>query len=126
MAIMIKKIKKIKNLWIFSDYSWDTHTLKDFERYNVFYWWNGTGKTTLTKLFSGLEQWWLPEYSTLEYEIEEETATGTVSVKQSAKITDKVRVFNQAFIDANIEITGSKAKPILILWEENKVFTYNR
>lgn len=121
MKIMIKKIKKIKNLWIFSDYSWDSHTLKDFERYNVFYGWNGTGKTTLTKLFSWLEEWWLSEYPTLEYEVEEEAWTGAISVKQGEKITDKVRVFNQAFIDANIEITGSKAKPIFILWEENKI-----
>ena len=66
---MIKKIKKIKNLGVFSSYQWDS-TLPDFERYNLFYGWNGTGKTTLSKLFASLEQGQAAEFSDLEYEIE--------------------------------------------------------
>ena len=50
---MIKRIKKVKKLGLFTDYQWDD-TLHDFGRYNLFYGWNGSGKTTLSKLFGCL------------------------------------------------------------------------
>ncbi|KKU36430.1 MAG: hypothetical protein UX49_C0016G0023 [Candidatus Wolfebacteria bacterium GW2011_GWC2_46_275] len=113
---MIKKIKKIKNLGIFSNYQWDSGVLADFERYNIFYGWNGTGKTTLTKLFAAIESGSLSEFPNLEYEISSETAT----FKNGEKFDKKIRVFNQDYIENNIEIAGSKTKPIFILGEENK------
>ena len=66
---MIKKLKKIKNLGLFSDYSWD-NSLTDFDRYNLLYGWNGCGKTTLSKLFACLEDGNSSEFSDLEYDIE--------------------------------------------------------
>lgn len=33
---MIKKLKKIKNLGLFSDYTWDNN-LDNFDKYNLFY-----------------------------------------------------------------------------------------
>lgn len=113
---MIKKIKKIKNLGIFADFHWDGHALSDFKKLNLFYGWNGSGKTTLTKLFSTLENGTSTEFSSLEYEIESETGT----FKNGQDFDKKVRVFNQDYIENNIEIAGSKAKPIFILGEENK------
>ncbi|OGT08940.1 MAG: hypothetical protein A2X78_00095 [Gammaproteobacteria bacterium GWE2_37_16] len=114
---MIKKIIKINNLGIFSDYKWDNQDLPDFKQYNLFYGWNGSGKTTLTKLFSALEKGLLHDFPSLEYEIESETG----SFKNNQVFNKKVRVFNQDYITNHIEIIGSKAKPILILGEENKV-----
>lgn len=114
---MIQKINKIKNLGIFSKYQWDSGKLNNFQRYNLFYWWNGSGKTTLTKLFSILEKWESPEFPDLEYEIECENG---VYKNWQAYSTEKIRVFNQEYIENNIEMVGSKAKPIFILWAENK------
>lgn len=113
---MIKKIKKIKNLGIFSEYKHD-NTLPEFKRYNLFYGWNGSGKTTLTKLFSSLGDGASKEFTELEYEIDSEGGT----FKNGDKFDKKVMVFNKDYIEENIEISGSKAKPIFILGAENKV-----
>lgn len=42
---MINKIKKIRNLGIFSDFKWPD-ALENFKRFNLIYGWNGSGKTT--------------------------------------------------------------------------------
>jgi len=112
---MIKDIKKIKNLGIFADYKADKD-LQPFNRYNLFYGWNRSGKTTLTKLFTGLEAGALSEFLDLEYEIEVDTG----SLKQGQSLNTKIRVFNEDYILNNIQILQSKAKAIYILGGENK------
>jgi wobble nucleotide-excising tRNase len=114
---MIKKIKKIKNLGIFSDYKWDEESLNDFQRFNLIYGWNGSGKTTLTKLFSALGDGASKEFADLEYEVEAETGV----FKTGPNFDKKIRVFNQDYIENNIEISGSRARPIYVLGAENKV-----
>lgn len=113
----IKNIKKIKNLGIFSDYKWNSSELIDFQQHNIFYWWNWSWKTTLTKLFSWLETWWVSIFPDLEYEIELEDSS---ILKNWNTFSTKIRVFNQEYIENNIDIVWTKAKPIFILWEENK------
>jgi wobble nucleotide-excising tRNase len=112
---MIKTIEKIKNLGIFSEYKHDS-ALPDFKRYNLFYGWNGSGKTTLTKLFSSLDDGASKEFAELEYEIDSESGT----FKNGDKFDKKIMVFNKDYIEENIEISGSRAKPIFILGSENK------
>ncbi len=112
---MIKKLKKIKNLGLFSDYTWDNN-LDDFDKYNLFYGWNGSGKTTLSKLFACLEVGNTPEFSDLEYDIEHENG----NCKENTQLNKKVRVFNQDYIQKNVQLVSGKANPIFILGEENK------
>ncbi len=112
---MIKKIKKIKNLGIFSDYAWDS-SLPDFKRYNIVYGWNGCGKTTLSSLFDALEPGQLPKFPDLEYEVDSESGT----LRQGTQYSRKVRVFNQAYVTNNVQVLSCTAKPIFILGEENK------
>lgn len=112
---MLKKLKKIKNLGLFSDYTWDNN-LDDFDKYNLFYGWNGSGKTTLSKLFACLEVGNTPEFSDLEYDIEHENG----NCKENTQLNKKVRVFNQDYIQKNVQLISGKANPIFILGEENK------
>ena len=112
---MIKKLKKIKNLGLFSDYTWDNN-LDDFDKYNLFYGWNGSGKTTLSKLFACLEVGNTPEFSDLEYDIEHKNG----NCKENTQLNQKVRVFNQDYIQKNVQLVSGKANPIFILGEENK------
>ncbi len=112
---MIKKLKKIKNLGLFSDYTWDNN-LDDFDKYNLFYGWNGSGKTTLSKLFACLEVGNTSEFSDLEYDIEHENG----NCKENTQLNKKVRVFNQDYIQKNVQLVSGKANPIFILGEENK------
>ena len=112
---MIKKIKKIKELALFSNYLW-SNDLSNFGRYNLFYGWNGSGKTTLSKLFDSFNAGDCKEFENLEYEIETEEG----NFKNEQQYQTKIRVFNKQYIDENIEIVNSKAKSIFILGAENK------
>ena len=46
---MIKRINKIKNLGVFSNYPRNSE-LKDFDEKNIIYGWNYSGKTTISRL----------------------------------------------------------------------------
>ena len=116
---MIKKLKKIKHLGLFSDYTWDSELADDFDRYNLFYGWNGSGKTTLSKLFACLEGDKSPEFPDLKYEIEDENG----SYKENEPLNQKIRVFNQDYIQKNVQLVSGKANPIFILGEKNKEIT---
>lgn len=112
---MITKIKKIKRIGIFSDFTWGA-SLQAFGRYNLIYGWNGSGKTTLSNLFAGLPAGSVAGWPDLEYEIE----TDTKAVKHGQFFPTKIRVFNRDYVANNVYTVSGKAKPILILGEENK------
>lgn len=113
---MIKKIKRIKNLGlVFSNYSWDSG-LPDFKRFNLIYGWTGSGKTTLSGIFTALESGKSPKYTNLEYEMETEAG----NYKQDQPFDKKVRVFNQEYVSKNVKLLEGTASPIIILGEENQ------
>jgi len=112
---MIKKIKKIENLGIFSNYTWDS-TLSDFKRYNIVYGWNACGKTTLSDLFNALGFGALEKFPDLKYKIDSESGI----LQQGKPYSRKVRVFNKDYITNNVQLLNCKAKHIYILGEENK------
>lgn len=57
---MFKKIDRIKDIGSFKDFSWGD--IKDLKKYNLIFGENGSGKTTITKLFSLLS-----EHEDIEY-----------------------------------------------------------
>ncbi|WP_210363324.1 AAA family ATPase [Rhizobium sp. T1473] len=87
-----------------------------FERFNVIYGENGTGKTTLSRLFDCLKTGAHEEYPSLEFKIESES--GELVHGRSA--TRKVRVFNADYVQLNIGQVDGSLKPILVIGEENK------
>jgi wobble nucleotide-excising tRNase len=112
---MIKKIVKIKNLGIFSDYRWDSN-IPEFKRFNLVYGWNGSGKTALSQLFASFVTGESEPYPELEYKIQTDAGDFTCSTPYNRQI----RIFNQDYISENIDIPSGKAKPIFILGKENK------
>lgn len=80
---MLKKIKKIKKLLIFNDYSWDNN-LPEFKQYNLIYGWNGSGKTTLTYLFAALEKGTSEKFLYLEYQIK--TESGSIRQREASTL----------------------------------------
>jgi wobble nucleotide-excising tRNase len=101
---MIKRINKIKNFGVFKDFKWDSDKIPDFNKHNLFYGWNYSGKTTISRLFRCFE---LGEkhqdYPSAEFELEDDQ-------NPSKKFTDKdlstlphVRVFNTDFILKNLK-----------------------
>ncbi len=112
---MITKINKIKKLGlVFDDYAWDSH-LPIFKQFNLVYGWNGSGKTTFSRLFDAVGG---APPENLEYEVEDDRGN---KYKQGEPFSQKIRVFNQDYIFKNVQILESRAKSIsVLLGEENK------
>jgi wobble nucleotide-excising tRNase len=112
---MIAKINRIENLGlVFSNYT-GSSDLPEFKKCNLGYGWNGSGKTTLSRLFDALSG---VSMSGLEYEIEDENGN---RYTQSTPFPQKIRVFNQDYIQKNVELFKGRTNTItILLGEENK------
>lgn len=113
---MISKINRIKGLGlVFADFRWPAAT-PAFKKVNLIYGWNGCGKTTLTRLFDELNS--TNAEGDLEYEVED--ADGQPYERAEA-FPQRVRVFNQPYVDANLRVLDSSTNKIsVLLGEENQ------
>lgn len=112
---MIKAIKKLKNFGIFKNYT--NNLTQDFGKYNLIYGWNGTGKSTLSNLFSSLEKK-EPHLKFFGSEFTIETNNGYFIDEKTIYNHDlNIQVFNQKFIQDNIDWDNS-VKSILLVAKE--------
>ena len=113
---MISKINRIKGLGlVFADFRWPAGT-PAFKKVNLIYGWNGCGKTTLTRLFDELNS--ADAEGDLEYEVE---AADGQSYERAEAFPQRVRVFNQHYVDANLRVLDSSTNKIsVLLGEENQ------
>lgn len=125
---MIKKIGTIKHFAVFENYDWDlSSTDKNgrplkFEKINILYGRNYSGKTTLSRIFRSLETGQLPEnYDDPQYELIDENGN-KIDQNNLADLSSPVRVFNEDFIKSNLKFlidpTGEIA-PFAILGNAN-------
>lgn len=112
---MIVGINHLRHFGIFRDF--DGTKIKRFGRYNLIYGWNGTGKSTLSNLFSSIElRAVLPRFGGGQF---------SLSLEDGSMITDKnvsgtslnIQTFNQSFIHQNIE-WDKAVKSILLIAKE--------
>ncbi|HOP08409.1 MAG TPA: AAA family ATPase [candidate division Zixibacteria bacterium] len=111
---MITRITDIKNLGIFRDFKWPSD-LPDFARYNLFYGWNGTGKTTLSNLLRSLQTKRKPGSAQVRIDIEGKTIREDEFESEDVPI----RVFNREFIEENVFTINGEVAPIFIIGKEN-------
>jgi wobble nucleotide-excising tRNase len=101
---MIKRINKIKNFGVFKDFKWDSDTIPDFNKHNLFYGWNYSGKTTVSRLFRCFE---LGEkhqdYPSAEFELEDDQNPSKKFTDRDLSTLPHVRVFNTDFILKNLK-----------------------
>ncbi len=115
---MIKKISRISNIGVFHNFSWDSSKVDEFAKFNAFYGWNGSGKTTLSRLISILET---GTTGNLQLEDESEcvfqTDQGNIEVSKEnlPPLNKNIKVFNEDFVNENLEWTKAKASRILIV-----------
>ncbi len=94
----IKRILEIKNLGVFNNFSW-LSACQDFKRYNFFYGWNYSGKTTPSRLFKYLEDKKIhPDFPELKFKLQ--TDNGNLTEKDKGREFD-IRVFNEEFVSEN-------------------------
>lgn len=117
--MLIKKLNKIKEFGIFKDFRW-VNTIPEFEKYNLMYGWNYSGKTTLSRIFRAFEMRSAhPCYTSAEFELENDD--GAKHKHTDLTTLPKVRVFNQDFIGKNLKwySNGEHIEPIFLLGEQN-------
>lgn len=116
---MIKGIAKIRGLGVYEDYTKPNGT-KDFGVKNLIYGWNYSGKTTLSRLFSLLENKTVnPDLNGCSFSFETDGEPITdLNYSTSGLI---VRVFNSDFIRDNLHFGGEGFKPVLLLGKDSDV-----
>ena len=125
---MIKKIGTIKHFAVFENYNWDlSSTDKNgqplkFEKINILYGRNYSGKTTLSRIFRSLETGQLPEnYDNPQYELIDENGMKT-DQNNISDFSYPVRVFNEDFIKRNLKFLidpNGEIAPFAILGNNN-------
>jgi wobble nucleotide-excising tRNase len=99
---------------IFRNFEWPKD-LPKFGHYNLIYGWNGTGKTTLSRILRCLEKRTVPS-SQVTVEVDGRDVLGD----QFPNDTVPIRVFNRDFIDENVfPVGGGELPPIFVLGAES-------
>lgn len=96
---MITKINKLKKFGIFENFSWND--LDNFKKKNLIYGWNYSGKTTLSKLFQGInhgEKHWIFPTSEFEITTEKEGVSTNYKKDDLENFPYDVKVFNSQYI----------------------------
>ena len=111
---MITKIKILKNFGIYRDFSWNNDT-PQFQRYNLIYGWNKSGKTTLSRVLSACEKQTVdfetfPKNGEFQIEFEDATKLNQDSVQEC---DSQIRVFNTDFVEENVSFDPQIARILL-------------
>jgi wobble nucleotide-excising tRNase len=125
---MIKKIKSIKNMAVYIDFDWDKSVREkggkpaEFQRVNILYGRNYSGKTTASRIVRALETGSLTDkYQNPEFNIE---IQGEINVTQSTLKSHQqtIRVFNEDFVRDNLRFIANpdeSIKSFAILGDDN-------
>ncbi|MCK4947823.1 MAG: AAA family ATPase [Candidatus Aureabacteria bacterium] len=112
----IKRIKEIKNIDAFETFCWDG---EDFKTYNLVYGWNGSGKTTVSRILNFIERKiiHIPELQSIEFTVQfDESLIKKQDIENNSL---SIRVFNEDFIKENLAFESSEAKKIIIVGKDN-------
>lgn len=111
----IRRISRLRNCRIFRSFTWSSD-LPCFRRHNLIYGWNGTGKTTLSRLFRDLELRREPKHGNVVLHIDGHDVRGNHFSQSSVP----VRVFNRDFINDSVFPVGrDEMPPIFVVGIKN-------
>jgi len=111
----ITRITRLRNCGVFRDFEWPSD-LWEFGRYNLIYGWNGTGKTTLSRVLRALELRQRPVTGEVVLDIGGNQVRGEHFPYSSLFI----RVFNSDFVEENVfQKNGGELPPIFVFGKES-------
>jgi wobble nucleotide-excising tRNase len=111
----VTRISRLRKCGIFRDFTWPTD-LPDFAKYNLIYGWNWSGKTTLSRLFRGIELRRPPTMGEATLRIQGFDVQG----EDFLHSTLQVRVFNRDFVNESVfPVGGDAVPPIFVVGKES-------
>jgi wobble nucleotide-excising tRNase len=125
---MIRKIKSIKSYGIFDNFDWDArvrdkgNNVGQFNKLNIIYGRNYSGKTTLSRIIRSFENGIAHEkYPLAQFELTHDT-DGRLSERDLSNHQSIIRVYNKDFVTENLKwLTdeGGSIKPFAIIGQQN-------
>lgn len=115
----IDAIKSLRSCGVFRHFDWPTD-LPSFAKFNLIYGWNGTGKSTLTRVLHCLERKVIPD-GTVTISVGGNDISGTAF----PKVNLSIRVFDREFVERTVRAStqsksGSPEVPaIFVIGERN-------
>lgn len=105
---MINKIENIKDFGVYKNFSWNSVAgLKNFSHKNLFYGWNYSGKTTISRIFSSLRDKKLHDsYNNSFFKVN--TTTGDFDSSTLQNFPFEILVFNSDYIKDNLNFSIHK------------------
>jgi wobble nucleotide-excising tRNase len=114
-VVGINRIVRMRIPGVFRNFAWSADML-DFRRYNLIYGWNGSGKTTISRVFRALETQTAPTSGEVTLSINGSEVSG----RDFARATLPVHVFNRDFVTESIfPVGGGDLPPIFVVGKEN-------
>jgi wobble nucleotide-excising tRNase len=111
----VSRISRVRVPGVLRAFNWPDD-LADFGRCNLIYGWNGTGKTTLSRVFRALESRQPPSSGNAVVRID----GAELNSADFGTATLPVRVFNKDFINETVFPTGGgEVPPILVVGSES-------
>jgi len=111
----VSRISRLRVPGVLRNFRWPDD-LADFGRYNLIYGWNGTGKTTLSRVFGALESRHPPSSGDAVVRIDGDDLNSA----DFGTATLPVRVFNKDFINETVFPSGGgEVPPILVIGKES-------
>ena len=123
---MFRRIESIACSAVWSRYDGRTSSAPDFERYNLIYGWNASGKTTLSRvigLFTNSSATRLPTGARVRVAVGQEVLDSTNEQDRGRII---VRVFNRDFVDDNLQRDDFTHAPALFIVGQENIRLSNR
>lgn len=112
---LITRITQLRNTGVFRNFTWPDG-LSEFGKYNLIYGWNGTGKTTLSRLLRDIELRRLPTQGDVVLRVDDKDIQG----KDFPQSTLAIRVFNRDFVRESVFRTnGGDVPPIFVVGKES-------
>ncbi|RIK08345.1 MAG: hypothetical protein DCC49_09030 [Acidobacteria bacterium] len=100
---------------MFRDFTWPSD-LTEFGRFNLIYGWNGSGKTTISRVLRALETRTAPSRGQVIVRIDGQDVSGD----EFPQATLPVRVFNRDFVAENVfSVEGGELRPIYVFGKES-------
>jgi wobble nucleotide-excising tRNase len=125
---MINKIENIKDFGVYKNFSWSSVTgLKNFNHKNLFYGWNYSGKTTISRLFSSLRDKKIHDsYNKSFFKVN--TSAGDFDSNSLENFPFEILVFSSDYIKDNLNFSIhkdeiSESKTILFEVGDNAKYT---